>query len=425
MKSCSKITIQGEHKIMELLKKDFINKDYILLLVGQFISKLGSGINSIGITLYVLRFDNPILGLGTLTLLLTIPWIIISPIAGTMADKYSKKFIIVICDILRGILSIGLFYTFNIYLFYLIVFLLTILDVVFSPAISGFLPFIVVKEDLEKANSLYSGTGELANLIGPALGGGLVALLGVEGVFLINGISYIVSGISEIFIKNKGIDSEDRKEIKTEGKLFIDIRDAMDYIKENKNIGFIIGFFAIASMAFGGLPILYLNFIKNNLMVSEEIYGLFMTLSGVGLLLGSFILPKLPKKWSSMDLMVRGVGVYGLLFLLFIGYKFIPYNMLIFFIIGIITSFVNVSYGIFLQSEVEKSIIGRVFSLDMTISSITTLISILFITIVGDKLSDTILIIFFSLLMIAISLIGSIWMNTHIKKGEYNGNYRY
>src|SRR5699024_8438017 len=181
-------------------------------------------------------------------------------------------------------------------------FLLTILDVVFSPAISGFLPFIVVKEDLEKANSLYSGTGELANLIGPALGGGLVALLGVEGVFLINGISYIVSGISEIFIKNKGIDSEDRKEIKTEGKLFIDIRDVMGYIKEIKNIGFIILFFVIGSMAFGGVHILYLKFIEKNLMIYIEIYLLFMTLSCVSLLLGSFILPKLPKNWSSMDL---------------------------------------------------------------------------------------------------------------------------
>jgi MFS family permease len=139
---------------------------------------MGSAINTIGLSLCVLKFDNPVLGMGTLSLLLTIPWIIFGPIAGVFADRYSKKQTIIVCDIIRGLLSLELFFTQDIVLFYLIVFLMTIFDVIFSPAISGFLPFVVEKDELESANSIYSGSGQLAYLIGPAIGGILVAVFG-------------------------------------------------------------------------------------------------------------------------------------------------------------------------------------------------------------------------------------------------------
>lgn len=396
----------------KLLKHIVGKKDYTLLLLGQFISKLGSSINGIGLSLYVLRFENPIWGLGTLMLLLTIPWIILSPFAGIIADRYSKKTIIVLCDILRGILGIALFYTKELVIFYVIVFTLTALDVIFSPAISGFLPFIVGEKDIEEANSIYSASGQLAGLIGPALGGILVAMIGTSGVFLVNGISYILSGISEIFISSEGkVNIDKGKGIKT--SVFNEIKEGILYAKENKKIGFVILFFAVASVAFGGLPILYLDYIQHNLGASEKLFGFFMTVSGLGTLLGALMLPKLPKRWSSFDIMVAGTGVYGFLFLLFVSWKFIPYNMLIFFLIGIFTSFINVSYGIFLQQNVEKELIGRVFSLDMTLSNITMLVSIITITFAGERYSNILQIIILALLMGFISIIGTL-------KSKYN-----
>lgn len=185
--------------------KVFKYRDYTLLFLGQFVSKMGSSVNAIGLTLYVLKFDNPVVGMGTLSLLLVIPWIVLGPYAGVLADRYSKRTIIVICDIASGILSISLFFVSSIWLFYLIVFLLRIIGVVFYPAIGGYIPFIVKKGDIEKANSLYSGSGELAYLVGPAVGGFLVAAYGATFVFAINGISFIISGISEMFIRERGM----------------------------------------------------------------------------------------------------------------------------------------------------------------------------------------------------------------------------
>ncbi len=52
------------------------NHDYCILLIGQFISNLGTGINSIGVTLFMIKFEQPIIGVGIVTILQTIPWII-------------------------------------------------------------------------------------------------------------------------------------------------------------------------------------------------------------------------------------------------------------------------------------------------------------------------------------------------------------
>ncbi len=377
-------------------------RDFALLLVGQFVSKLGSGINGIGLTIYVMKFDNPIMGLGTLMLLLHIPWIVFGPFAGTLADRYSKKSIIILCDILRGVLGIFLFYSDSLMAFYIIVLLITTLDVLFSPAIGSFLPFIVAKDKLEEANSVYSASGEVAHLIGPALGGTLVALLGTSSVFLINGISYVLSGISETFICNKGISASQREKQST----LTDIKKGIRYAKHHKRMGFVIVFFALDAAAFGGLPIAYLNFIRHDLMASETIYGLFMTISGIGNLVGSLLVPILQKKWTGLELMIKGTGAYGLIFVLFVLYRFIPYNMLLFFFKGVVASFINVSYSIFLQQEVAKDMIGRVYSLDMALSTITSTLSIILVTFLGKHLSNTTLILLFAGLTILISLYG-------------------
>lgn len=380
--------------------KVFKYRDYTLLFLGQFVSKMGSSVNAIGLTLYVLKFDNPVVGMGTLSLLLVIPWIVLGPYAGVLADRYSKRTIIVICDITSGILSISLFFVSSIWLFYLIVFLLRIVSVIFYPAIGGYIPFIVKKGDIEKANSLYSGSGELAYLVGPAVGGFLVAAYGATLVFAINGISFIISGISEMFIRERGIaeekDSKDKETVKEQ------MAAGLKYVKKHFDIKFIIIFFAIASAWFGGYSILYPTVATQFLKLSDEWYGIFEMVIGIGAFLGALIIPIVLKKIREIPIMVGGAGVYAAIFLLFALIGSIPVSLAIVFLMGISMSFINVTYGIFLQKTVEKVYIGRVFSLDICLSSLTMVISILFVTIFGSAIGTRTLMIVFSIILMVI-----------------------
>lgn len=400
------------NQLLSLLK----NKDFLILFLGQFISKMGSAINTIGLSLCVLKFDNPVLGMGTLSLLLTIPWIIVGPIAGVFADRYSKKQTIIVCDIIRGLLSLALFFTQDIVLFYLIVFLMTIFDVIFSPAISGFLPFVVDKDELESANSIYSGSGQLAYLIGPAIGGILVASFGVTMVFVVNAISYILSGISEMFIVSNGYIKKEKDE---KISAFLEMIQGFVYAKKHTTIVFIILFFAAASAVFGGFPILCSNYIVNELGASDQVYGIFMSIKSIGSMIGALLLPKALNRIKELPMMILGTGIYGGLFILFSAWRWIPYSVVIYFSIGFIVSFINVSYGIFLQKNVDKEYIGRVFSLDMSLSNLTMVISIVFVTFTGNFLGTQNLMIMYAVAVIFISLIGLLIM----KKLKLNDIY--
>lgn len=377
------------------------NKDYLLLVLGQLVSKLGSSINTIGLTLYVLKFDNPVMSLGLLSLLLMVPWTLLGPYAGILADRYSKKTIIILCDIARGFLSIGLYFVTNIGLFYAIVFVQTLFDILFAPAIGGYLPFIVKKDDLDEANSLYASSGKLASLAGPAIGGFIVAWLGASAVFVINGVAFILSGISEMFISITGAVTK-KEEVTQKPSTKKELLEGIAYTKEHKNILFIIIFFAVASIWFGGIPILYSNIVIGELQLSEQLYGIFSTLIGLGALLGAMLIPKILKKVKHTTMLILATAMYGLMYFIFALLQVIPLYIFVMFCIGISTAFINVTYGIFLQKEIEKEYIGRVYSLDMALSNFTMILAVVFITLWGNNFNSRHLITVSSLMLLVV-----------------------
>ncbi|MGL5820486.1 MAG: MFS transporter, partial [Sarcina sp.] len=368
----------------------FNKRDFTLLFFGQFVSTLGSGINMIGMSLYVLRFDNPILGMGVLSIIMALPWVFLSPFMGVLADKFSKKKIMIWCDILRGFLGLALFFTNNIFVFYLITLIMSSLNVIFAPAASGFLPFILDEDELSQANSLYAGSGELAFLIGPAIGGLLVSLCGSGVVFMINGISYIFSGISEMFLSVDGyIKKDEIKKI----SVFNEIKEGYLYATKHKGIKFIILFFGVVSLSFGVFRVLIPNYIVNQMGVSDSGYGIFVAMAGVGSTVGALAVPKLLKWFKTLELMVLGVIGYGILYFIFMFVKYIPLGLLVYFFIGFSGVFMNVCYDIYLQKHADKEYIGRVFSLDMTLTNISTLIPMIIITVLGEHINENIVLV--------------------------------
>lgn len=381
------------------------NKNFTLLYLGQFISSVGTGINFIGLTLYSLKFGNSLMNLGLLLLILKLPSVLLGPIAGTIADTYNRKTLIIICDVTRGIIGILLFFNNSIIIFYIIVFLLTIFDVLFAPSIGGFLPSLIRKEDLVTANSIYASSMQISKLIGPALGGVLVSTFGVNIFFIINGVSFILSGISELFINYT---AQHHKKFDLNNLQLLDgIKEGIEYIKFHDSIRFVVFFFAVTSFGFGALPILYVSFINNYLNASPDLYGLFMTINSLGIILGALLIKKATRYLSELKIMIYGMSIYGILYFCFGYFNFIPVNLITFFAIGIVATLGNVSYGVFLQKEVNNKMLGRVYSLDMTLSNTAIIITTSVISLFGDYFEARNLILGFSVFLILVSLISS------------------
>lgn len=383
------------------MKKLMKNRNFTLLYLGQMVSNLGSGINFMGLTLYTLSIDGGLTNIAFLLMMLKLPSVVIGPFAGVLADKVNRKTLIVISDIARGIIGIGLFYNTNIILFYVLIFIMTLFDVLFAPSISGMLPELVKKEHLNEANSLFAGSHQFTRLLGPALGGLLATVFGVRTIFILNGLSFLLSGVSELFITYKS--KHHSLSISDFGSTYkSNLLEGIEYIMSNYAIKYIIFFFSFASITFGALPILYIDYINNILNVSPGVYGIYMSINGLGLVIGSFTTSRLLQRFKAYEVMIIGVGIYGLLFYIFSLISTIVISVAIFFAVGVVIAYVDVTYGIYLQKTVDNDKIGRVYSLDMALSNLLIVGITLIMSVFGERFNTIITIRVLCLSMMAL-----------------------
>ncbi len=199
------------------------NKNFLLLWQGTLFSSLGNVAYSIALGFWVLEKTGSTLVMGALMAVTTIPSIIVGPIAGVIIDRGNRKFILVITDVISGffVCFVGinmLLGTAEVWMVFMVGIILGLSKAFFLPASASIMPDIIPKDDIEKGNSFYSMIGSSTRIIGNSVGGVLYKILGAPVMFLINGISYFISAISELFIDvpkiNKKSDLTFYKELK-------------------------------------------------------------------------------------------------------------------------------------------------------------------------------------------------------------------
>ena len=349
------------------------NRNFLLLWLGQGISEIGSGISFISLSLLITDITGSASAVGVLFIILTIPSVAVGPWAGVLVDRWNKKLIIIAADVLRGVLAIGMALTTDLVWLYALALAMGLVSVFFSPAIKTTIPRIVAKEKLLTANALSSATYYMSRLAGPALGGVLIAAFGLQSAFIVNGISYLISALSEAWIM---IPSSKREQVSAPGSFRRDFKEGWDYIRSNVAVKFVIIFFAIAALPpMGAYGLLTVVLLREVFAYSPEVYGLLMTINGAGLVLGTFWMGKWGKNFRELQLVVWGMAILGLAYLgLSQGRVFLAAAAIL-FITGFLSTVINIAYGTYLQLAVDDDKRGRVFSIDIAIGNVVGLVA--------------------------------------------------
>lgn len=351
----------------------FKNKNFILLWLGQLVSKLGSNFHSLAVMCYVLEITGSAAQAGITMVFTVVPQILLSPLTGPLADRLNRKVIIVASDLVNGIL-VGIIailcYTNNLQLWtlYLISAFISASSSFFSPALQASIPTIVKKENLIKANSLSQIVRYSSSILGPALGGILVVLIGIPGLFLLNSISFLLSSFSESFIKIPYIAKS--KIQKT--TLLKEFQEGISYSVKNKDLlqiilvgGIIINFL------YAPLSLIIAVVAKDNLNSGSEGYGILLGALSVGGLLMAFIIPKISKKIGNSKLLFIGLISEGLLLLPFAFINSLSTGIISLLILGCSFGIVNVTLGTVIQTIVPNDVLGKVSSVMNILCSLT------------------------------------------------------
>ena len=192
------------------MRNVFTNRNYRLVFFGALVSNVGALLYSFAVSFYILEITNNNAFLQGLYLALCGAInLIFTPVGGILGDRFHKGKIMFICDDLKG--GIILLATAAMLLFrektahLIILFAVGILGNaiggVFSPASGALLVHIVEEQQLQQANSYFSIMQSLQSIVGVVLAGVLYATLPIHLLFLIVGVCYVLSGVSEMFIR--------------------------------------------------------------------------------------------------------------------------------------------------------------------------------------------------------------------------------
>ena len=372
-------------KSIDFNGNNIINKNMFLFLFGKLVSLLGSRMMSFAIGLYVLTITGSGMSFAFSMIISTIPAIILSPLAGAIADKSNRKLIVVLMDFLSGALLLGIFLVSRIYgltmiLIYTTIFFLSVFNTFFSVAIEASIPNIVDEERLTKVNSYNSSINSLATILGPVLGGFVFGFISIETFIGLNGISFILSGISEMFIDFRLGAKENKSELSTEDKsIFLDIKAGFQYIKTKKVIFITLIFSIYINFVFSAYSVALPYIINNKLGLTSEQYGFIQAAFAIGSLLFSILFPIISEKKDTYFLIILGLFTTSF-FMMITGIPtLVPfktmgtsihliYFILINFIVGSSLIFINLPFFIMLQRETTDEYRGRVNGLLWTMS---------------------------------------------------------
>lgn len=264
--------------------------NFFLLWQGQFVSAIGDNFYTIALGFWVLAQTGSSVLMSSIMAASFLPRALFAPLGGVLADRYNKKNIVIINDILRGIIVLlialsAYFVYLQIWMLFTAAIIMGICGAFFSPAVVATIPLIVDKNSVNRANAafniIYCGSG----LLGNSSGGFIFSIIGAPLLFLINGLSYIFSGLSVIFLKFSDIKSAPEKK-----NIIEDFKVGLNYVRHTKEIKLILISAAIFNFFWMAGYIPLMPFFDSIPGWGAKYYGILMAAFSIGMLIGYLVL---------------------------------------------------------------------------------------------------------------------------------------
>ncbi|MGY0373462.1 MFS transporter [Clostridium sp. JNZ J1-5] len=403
-----------------------LTSNIILLLLGRLVSLFGSQIYNFAIGLYVLKTTGSSAAFSMTLVFGMLPRIILGPVAGVISDRVDRKKIVVAMDILSGVVILALAAVASInglkvsYI-YIANLLLNTCNTFFDIPMGASIPNIVDDKSLVKVNSLNQAVSSMAQIGGPFLGGIIFALVDIKLFLVVNAISFVLSGISEMFIDfnlNK-VEKEDknREKDKVIKGFSEEFKEGFTFLKGRKVLSIIFGFSIFLNFFLAlGVTVPFPYIVNNIINLSPRKFGILEAMIPLGMMIGSIILSMLPekeKKYKSLVIGIMFISVICISIALPVLPRFVELSKSVHFIYyivflligGISIVYVNIPIFVIMQRETPDNIRGRIFGLLQTIAMGINPIGLILSGLLIEKIPVYILPVASGIIMIFITLL--------------------
>ncbi len=338
---------------------------FFVLLAGQFISSVGSGLTDFGLAIFVLNLTQSVSATAIISISALLPAILLTPIGGVLADRYDRRLLMMIGELLSGLsLAICLVSIMStnptMVMICVGVGLSSAFTALMEPAFKATITDMISKEDFAKAGGLVQIVGNAKLLISPALAGFLLSFTSVSTLMIIDILTFFTTVFTIALVRSS---MKTKEETKTDGTekmgLLKELRAGLHALKEAKGAMTLVWIMTLTVFCIGFIQILSKPLVLSYATESE--LGILTTIVAIGMLIGSIIISCMKNIRAYHKLLAIGLTFCGLFMALMGARESIILTAIFGLLMFMCMPIIQICAEVMIRRNLENEVQGRAF----------------------------------------------------------------
>lgn len=381
----------------------FSERSFLYLWIGEIFTQVANNLFNFLLILIVFKLTHSNTAVSGVVLSFTIPAIFFGSIAGVYVDRWDKKTVLIISNLLRAVLLVFLIFALNnVYFIYLISFLFTVLVQFFIPAESPMIPLVVHKKNLLQANALFGLAIFGSILVAYILSGPLLIVFQEVKTILLISLMLVVGAIVIWFIKLDYQKKSSDKEKQEQLHIIADLKHTLRLISRTRSITNSLFLLSLSQILILILATIAPGYAAQILGIPVEQFPIvFVAPAALGMVVGAIFLVNFFHNHPKEKLITAGIFLSAIAMLILpYGSKvasrgfvqeinmYLPHAfsitilhimVVIAFLLGLANSFVFVPANTHLQEETSDEFRGKIYGFLNTFIGVLSLLPIILV----------------------------------------------
>jgi MFS family permease len=373
-------------------------RNFALLWSGGFISMVGDWMLFTALPIYIYQLTGSALATSISFMARMLPGLLLGSLAGVFVDRWDRKQIMLISNLLMAASLLPLLVVRSaelVWVIYLSSLVRSTVSQFFGPAENALLPKLVGADQLGPANALNALNNNLARLVGPPLGGLVVATTGLAGVIWIDAATFLVAAALIALVSVSGrveraADQPSAGASSAWGKIWRELREGLSLIRRQRALRVAFAIFALCCFGEGIMSVMFILWIARALGGGAQEMGWFLSAQAIGGILGGLIVGRVATRLGYVRLLGISGILFGLIDLALFNYpRFfsgVGIGLGLMALVGVPGVGFSTAQNTLVQKNVADAYLGRVFGAYGTIGALFYLISTALAGLVGDEI---------------------------------------
>ncbi|TEA48100.1 MFS transporter [Bacillus sp. BH2] len=386
------------------------NKIFSYFFLASCISLIGNSMVTLVLPLWVMKLTNSPLLVSGVNVAIATAAILFAPVTGTLADRMSRRKLMIIADVMRCIVMILIaviaFYNKMLYIPLLILLIIrSIGSALFTPASNAALVTYVEEKHVQQAITLRQISIQIISVAIPLMASFLISIFNFHGVFMLDAITFFISFLILMNIKFP-------RELKIEKKkpFYEDFREGFSIFNSNQSLKTLLMSAAVINLLGAACMLSFQVIVVREMDLSTRWYSIVFVASPIGILIGAFITKKI-RTYKTITTAFIFTAIMGI-FNAAMGTTVNPVLFSVYyFLSGIAFGVSNVYFGVLYRKLIPNEVQGRFFGFLSSLLLVSTPVGIALTGYFLESISASIVFIIIGIITFLVSVISFVMIN--------------